>query len=86
MTDEFLWEGVRSDVVSNERVTPFWLPTSTYSAYRGKEGMERYGRKDTPPNKKELVRLETLHAVRVAKLISDMERLAVPWAAAAPVH
>jgi len=86
LADEFVWSGVCEDITVRQRNSFWWIPSATYLKYRDKAGPGRYGKRDTPPQKKELVRLETLHLVRVAKFLVKICALGLPWivAAAAP--
>jgi hypothetical protein len=86
LADEFIWEELCDSARGLKLVSLWWLPCLTFHFYRDKEGVGRYGARGVPPKCKEPVRLETLHCVRVSKLLTDLSKFGVPWAAAVPLH
>ena len=84
LADEFVWTELCEKVLREQKPTIWWVSSKLRKAWRDETGPGRYGKRGTPANLKEAVRLETLHAVRVAKLLERLRAHGLAWQAVAP--
>jgi len=85
LADGFVWDQLSADIVTDSKSTLFWIPNTTYSKYRSDSGPGRYGKTGIALALKDTARLETLHAVRVLKLLHRLCEKGIPWIAGVQV-
>ena len=84
LADEFKWNECCGDILREQRTSVWWVPSSYCLRWRDEVGDGRYGKKGIPAHLKDKVRLETLHAVRIAKFLLKLTTLNRSWIAKAP--